>query len=46
MDYHNTRYWALDKEVERCYKRSGKAIIGGKKLDLGKESSFWKERIS
>jgi len=42
--YHNTRYWAIDKELEKCYKRSRRSHYKGKPTRLIKRVEQLEER--
>jgi hypothetical protein len=44
LDFHNIRYWALEKELERCYKKSKKKIYQGKETRLRKRINFLKDK--
>lgn len=44
LSYHNTRYWKLEKELERCNTRSKKKHYQGKETRLGKRIGYLRER--
>jgi len=44
LGYHNTRYWALEKELDKCLGRSKKKHYQGKPTRLRARIKFLKER--